>query len=355
MARKPSSEIKEASVAPKPKAAVGAVFISHVHEDEALAEAFGMLIQSVTAGAVPTYRSSSKNLGEGIQYGKEWFDWIIESVNEASHTVALITPASTGRPWILFEAGLGKAKPDGTVFGLALGIERQDAYKGPFAVLQNCGTEKSELKKLCNQLIQGRNLNPPAEMIDRCVDDFRQKVTDHFKAQKAGKATVEDPIQVGVFQALEEMKLMLRDQQRMILEGDEARSFKARRRRPMLHPSLLDEMMMIMGRKPGDPLFLLMASSMVRDEAPWLYEICMETYRQASGGGDKARRALHDFFRTIDSIMDSPLRELFGESKELYHTVRMIEHYSMVQQQGLFDESPPKSNRIRKQSPKETS
>jgi hypothetical protein len=55
-----------------------AVFISHVHEDEPLADAFSILIQDITAGSVATYSSSDNSGVGGMRYGEEWSSWIKE-------------------------------------------------------------------------------------------------------------------------------------------------------------------------------------------------------------------------------------------------------------------------------------
>ena len=74
------------------------VFISHVHEDKSLADAFSILIQDITAGSVTTFSSSDNSGVGGIRYGDEWFSWIKTKVDAADHVVALLTPKSVGRP-----------------------------------------------------------------------------------------------------------------------------------------------------------------------------------------------------------------------------------------------------------------
>jgi hypothetical protein len=192
----------------------GGVFISHVHEDAPLAQAFAQLVWDVTSAGVRTFSSTSTDLGAGIQYGEEWFKWIRASVERARQIVALITPNSVGRPWILFEAGLGKARQDAAVFGLCLGISREDAYKGPFAVLQNCGTGDKEMMKLCREMMQGTLLNPRDKEIELHVQEFRASVDSFFATQEQDGSENDDPTGTVVFQALEEMKLMLRAQSR---------------------------------------------------------------------------------------------------------------------------------------------
>jgi hypothetical protein len=119
------------------------VFISHASEDAPLAEAFGNLIQDVTAGLVPTYSSSSKNPVAGIPYGDDWFTWIQSHIRESGNVVALITPTSVGRPWILFEAGFGKALEGVRVFGLRLGTTGEEAYEGPFRPFRILGASRT--------------------------------------------------------------------------------------------------------------------------------------------------------------------------------------------------------------------
>jgi hypothetical protein len=48
------------------------IFISHDARDAELAEAFGKLLKSVSAGMIKTFRSSDKKGTEGIDFGEEW-------------------------------------------------------------------------------------------------------------------------------------------------------------------------------------------------------------------------------------------------------------------------------------------
>ena len=256
MPRKASAKVDSPAPPVKPEAdEQGGVFISHVHEDEPLAEAFELLVQNVSAGVVPTHRSTAKQSG-GIPYGQEWFSWICERVDRASCIVALLTPSSIARPWILFEAGLGKAKPDKAVFGVCLGVSREDAYTGPFGVLQNCGTDDKELSKLCRQLIEGSLANPNDDMVNQCVATFRSAVETHFAKHKPGHKRDEDQTSTAVFQALEEMKLMIRDQSRM---------FEMEPSRRSRHPRNQERFLMAMemaGETPNPELGLWLTSAL---------------------------------------------------------------------------------------------
>jgi tetratricopeptide (TPR) repeat protein len=49
--------------------------------------------------------STSKYVDEGIPHGEDWFQWIVEQVQECDFALILLTPASAQKPWILWEAG----------------------------------------------------------------------------------------------------------------------------------------------------------------------------------------------------------------------------------------------------------
>lgn len=81
------------------------MFISHDARDADLAEAFDHLLTDASGGMIRTFRSSDQTGRAGIEYGEDWFSKITNTLADASDVVALLTPNSVGRPWILFEAG----------------------------------------------------------------------------------------------------------------------------------------------------------------------------------------------------------------------------------------------------------
>jgi len=190
-----------------------AVFISHVHEDKPLADAFSILIQDITAGSVVTYSSSDNSGAGGMRYGEEWFSWIKEKVDAAHHVVALLTPRSIGRPWILFEAGLGKADPTTSVFGIALGVQVAEASVGPFGVFQNSESDKPSIIKLCKQLIASSHAKPRDEVIGTMVDQFLEKVGEHLTAAGSESVEPEDAKTAAVLQGIEDLKFLIRDRE----------------------------------------------------------------------------------------------------------------------------------------------
>lgn len=86
------------------------VFISHDTRDAELAEAFGKLLKSVSAGMIKTFRSSDKKGNDGIDFGDDWYKRLMSMLQSTSDVVCLFTERSIDRPWILFEAGVAKGK-----------------------------------------------------------------------------------------------------------------------------------------------------------------------------------------------------------------------------------------------------
>ena len=82
---------------------------------------------------------------------------------------------------------------------------------------------------------------------------------------------------------------------------------------------MFDEMMDMgkMGR--GEPIGILFFASIVRDDAPWLYEIAMESFRALTSG---TLKSLEHVIHSIKMLRDFPMRnhmfEEFGmmDSKE---------------------------------------
>lgn len=201
------------------------IFVSHASEDADIATAFSELVQDVSSGVIPVYASTSKEDGIGIPYGEDWFTWIQNRMREASNVVALITSTSVGRPWILFEAGFGKASEGTNVFGLRIGLSAEEAYVGPFKAFQNSGSEPEDLQKLCKQLIEGTNLQPRDETVAMHISVFCDKVAKHLSSTKNGTQEKTTPESAAVFAALEEMKLMFREFRRPDAEDFAEREF----------------------------------------------------------------------------------------------------------------------------------
>jgi len=308
------------------------VFISHDTRDADLAEAFSKLLKSVSAGMIKTFRSSDKQAGEGIDFGEEWYKRLMERLQSTSDVVCLFTERSLDRPWLLFEAGVAKGKLNTPVVGIALGVPLNRVTTGPFYQFQNLDGSEADLTKLVQQLarrIPGLELD--ADVVRVQVQAFKSSEANILKslATAGKKAAPEDAEDSPFAKLIEEMKtLPSRVAERLSESGDPMMRRKRMRR---FNPMMFEEMMHISG-EPGDPVSILMAASLVREDMPWLYELAMEVYRAAkSGDADSIKTEMKRLRRFSEMMMRGPFMEEFGFGGKESHMFaiefpRMLEH-----------------------------
>ena len=158
------------------------VFISHDSRDSDLAEEFGNLLSDVSGGTIKSFRSSDRKGTTGIEFGAVWFDAIMTKLSDSTDFVAILTPNSINRPWLLYEAGLAKGKIGIIVFGLAIGISLEKVSIGPFSQLQNCSNEEDQITKLVMQIIsRNPDASPREEAVRNYVKIFQQRVNTILK------------------------------------------------------------------------------------------------------------------------------------------------------------------------------
>ena len=260
------------------------VFISHDARDAELAEAFSKLLKSVSAGMIKTFVSSDKKGNDGIDFGDEWYKRLMTVLQSTSDVVCLFTERSLGRPWILFEAGVAKGKLNTPVVGIAMGVPLSHVSAGPFYQFQNMDDSEGDLTKLVNQLARRiPNLELDADVVKLQVSAFKTAeaaILKKLSTSSSKKETAEEAEANPVTKLVEEMKaLPSRVAERLAGEMDPFRRRKLRR----FHPMMFEEMMHISG-EINDPVGILMAAGMVRDEAPWLYELALEAYKAVKSG-----------------------------------------------------------------------
>ena len=340
----------------KPKAAAEAdllptttaaplVFISHDARDAELAEAFSKLLKSVSAGMIKTFRSSDKKGTEGIDFGDEWYKRLMAMLQSTSDVVCLFTERSLERPWILFEAGVAKGKLNTPVVGVALGVPLSRVSAGPFYQFQNMDDSEADLTKLVHQFARRvPSLELDTDVVKVQVTAFKTTEAAILKSLSHGggkQETREEVDDSSIAKLVEEMKaLPTRVAERLSETGDPFR----RRRMRRYHPMMIEEFMHMSG-DPGDPVGILVAASIVRDDAPWLYELAMEVYRAVkSGDSDAIEREMARLHRFAEFTMRGPFMEEFGFAGKESHIFlmefpRMLEH---VLRRTLENKKPEK-------------
>ncbi|MGQ0800631.1 MAG: hypothetical protein ACT4NL_11040 [Pseudomarimonas sp.] len=329
------------------------VFISHDSRDAELAEAFSKLLKSVSAGMIKTFRSSDKKAGEGIDFGEEWYKRLMTQLQVTSDVVCLFTERSLDRPWILFEAGVAKGKLETPVVGVALGVPLSRVSAGPFYQFQNMDDSEADLTKLVNQLarrVPGLELD--SDVVQTQVKAFKATeasiVESLRKADPARKPPAEPSEEASVAKLIEEMKsLPSRIAERLFEDG-----FPPRRRPKRFHPMMFEELLHAAG-EPGDPVGILLAASLVREDMPWLYELAMEVYRAVkSGDPEAAEQELSKLRRFSEVMLQGPFMEEFNRKE--HHIMAMefprllertLRHALQVKRQPVLtrpSRTPPK-------------
>lgn len=313
------------------------VFMSHDSRDADLAEEFDNLLRDASGGMLKSFRSSDKKGTAGMEYGDEWYNAIMSKLGTATDVVALLTPHSLDRPWILYEAGVAKGKIGGKVLGLVIGVPFERANTGPFYQFQNCPDDEEALTGLVTQLIK-RNpgAEPRPQAVKLQVRAFRERVAALQKKRGAmGVAPQPGRLDESALAKLfEDVKAMFRD----LPEKVEAKvQENIGRRRPMgvrmFDPMMLDELLFnpdVRETPGGESAAWLMLGSMMDPDIPWVHELAMEMYRATSSNDPERIAATREHARrTLKVISKSrPWRHMMRE--EDLETVLMNRHLPEV-------------------------
>jgi hypothetical protein len=286
------------------------IFISHDTRDADLAEAFSKLLNGVSAGVLKSFRSSDRKGAQGIEYGVEWYPQLMSKLDAASDVVCLLTQRSLERPWILYEAGVAKGKLNTPVYGIALGIPLNRASSGPFAQFQNCADGEEELTKLVTQLVNRiPGAEPDADALGMQVRTFKERVDRALKGlSSVPDADGSEPAETSVAKLFEEIKVMFQDLPSRIERRVTVPS-RSRRLARFL-PQMLQELTTTLGGASDDPMGLLIAASIFRDEAPWLSELATEAYRCAkTGDGRSFEEVMVQFQKAVDFTIKMTLSD----------------------------------------------
>ncbi len=92
------------------------------------------------------------------------------------------------------------------------------------------------------------------------------------------------------------------------------------RTRRRLNPMFYKRMMYMSEMERGEPFMILIFASLVRDVAPWLYEIAMEAYRALTSGTQKAIKQVK---QSVQMLCSSPMNNSF------FHELRMVDSEEM--------------------------
>jgi hypothetical protein len=295
------------------------IFISHDSRDGQIAESFSKLLSSVTAGMLKTFRSSDRKGSQGFEYGVEWFPELMSRLGSACDVVCLLTKRSLERPWILYEAGVAKGKLNIPVHGLALGVPLTEASTGPFAQFQNCGDDVDSLTKLTLQLIRRLpNADPDQQMVRSQVEVFLGSVQGFLK--KVGAAgEIDNPRgETAASKQFEEIKLMFQELpfrlERIVAARPDARvSFGTYSDVATWIIRSVDVGSEVFRQLSKDNINILIVSSYLQNDAPWLSVLGAQAYRASLEENKELETRI---LSSLLSILQITRRDAFLASSE---------------------------------------
>ena len=144
------------------------VFISHIHRDEACANAFEQVLRRALLGAVDVFNSSNRR---SISVGDAWRDKIIESLRRSATVLILASPDSVSSPWVNFEAG-GAWISERRVVPACIKGMKPESLPAPLSHLQAVSLDSADgLRILINLLSETAGLDKPADFdFDQATD-----------------------------------------------------------------------------------------------------------------------------------------------------------------------------------------
>jgi len=299
------------------------VFISWSGErSQALANALRELIPLVLHYVEPWLSEAD------IAAGARWAEAVAKELEESNFGIICVTRENVSSPWVLFEAGaLAKSMQESRVIPLLLDLDFRDVT-GPLAQFQAKKVEKSGLSEVIQSVNQAANLivaEPQAKKLFEALwPQFEEQIASIPKLASSAKHSRPQ------HEVLEELVAGIRNLDSRLRDFSDEPMRTSRLRRKRFHPFIIHKLAHKIGEEPGDFTSLLILSSMLREEIPWLYELGIDAYRTATTGPpEKARRALRQFQKAIEFSRNFPPEELGIDSKALYMIVEELEHFLM--------------------------
>ena len=102
------------------------------------------------------------------------------------------------------------------------------------------------------------------------------------------------------------------------------------RKKRRFHPMMIEEFMHLGFERGNDNIGFLLYVSIFKDDFPWIYEIGIETYRglQSTKSNIEKKKLISQFIEVTELTMQHPMiRELCGESKEMYMLSKEMPHF----------------------------
>jgi TIR domain len=291
------------------------IFISWSGErSEALARALHKWFPAVLQFVEPWLSQSD------IQSGKRWSVEVAKELENCNYGILCVTRENLASPWILFEAGaLAKSMQDGRVVPLLLNLDFKE-ISGPLAQFQAKKADSEGIRELLLDLNKASSAPVPDSTLETLLQAVLGKLEEELAAIPKNSATVKHKRPEG--EILEELVSSVRSVEMRVRDVMDDEPFFRRRRRSRIHPMMMHELIHRTSDGPNDPVQLLYVGSLLRDDAPWLYELALEAYRTLRSGsiGD-GQRSVRRFLESFEMLQKGEFSEEFGIDRM---TLKMI-------------------------------
>jgi tetratricopeptide (TPR) repeat protein len=163
------------------------ILISHAHTERALAEAWKKLLHATSFGTIlPWYSSDSKSEG-GMVIGEEWREQLRERITKCDYVIALLSPQTRDRPWILWECGVANGTASGRdaqqrgVIIPVLHTMTAGELTNPLSSFQVYSADKrDDVVQICTRLAVRAGLPEPQPALwEPLIDQFASAVAAH--------------------------------------------------------------------------------------------------------------------------------------------------------------------------------
>jgi len=281
-----------------------------------------------------------------IAAGERWSAELATELEASNFGIISVTPENVSEPWILFEAGsLAKSLQESKVVPLLLNLELSDVT-GPLGQFQAKKAERDGIRAVVESI--NKSASEPLDdvrknqLFDALWSAFQDKLSaipEQQHSTKPKRATHE--VLEELVASVRSFDSRLRSIEELADRGD-LRSRRGRR----IHPMMFEELMHMTGRERADPTALILFASVIRDDAPWLYEMLMDTYREANFGGRRAAKAYHRLLEFVDMTRHHPIMEELMMSKEMHSFVRELQRF-LHEVQEVHPEALPKRSSVK--------
>lgn len=256
-----------------------------------------------------------------IEAGERWATEVGKELETSNFGILCITRENIGSQWLLFEAGaLSRSMQEGRVIPLLFNIEFKD-ISGPLAQFQ---AKKFDNRGVWDTVCAINRLGDPAvpdarlkQLFDALWSDLEKQVEaipTNVKTAKAARPQSE---------VLEELVSSVRALDARVRDSAEQDgSYKVRRSR--MSRMMQRDLMSMLDVERGNPLRLVILSSSVRDELPWLYELVTEISRLDISG--QKERAYRTKKLLLDALHSLPVHRLYDE-RTMFEIIREVEHW----------------------------